>query len=113
MHNVFWGCPFLSVLFLFAIVWAGCTEHLRLKRCHVQGRPYWQIMLLGLWLVFVTAFAILWLVTSAGPRGALQLRSLQGVFLVLVLAHNRILKPIYKKQKQRALNQSSHHVWVR
>ena len=113
MNDILWGFPPLSVLFLFVIVWAGCVEHRSLKRQQVQGPLYWRILLFGLWFVAVTGFALLWWVTSTGRHGALRFNSISGVFLILVLVHNRVLKPVYKKYRQRALDHITYRVWVR
>ncbi len=65
MFHILYGCPFLSLLFSFRIIWALCMEHRQMMRQHVHGSAYWYIMLFGLWLMFVPAFVILWLESSA------------------------------------------------
>ena len=114
MLHIFCGCPFLTMLFSFSIIWALCTEHRQMTRQQVHGSSYWYIMLFELWLMFVPAFAILWLVSSArGPHDVIPFLSVQSVFLLCALAHNFVLKPVFKNYKKTAFDRSFNSIWVR
>lgn len=113
MYNIFWGCPFLSLLFLFAIGLGMAGEHRLLKRQRVPSCLYWRVMLSGAWPLSVTAFAILWLASTAGRRGVIQFKTIQAAFLVFVLAHNAVLKPVYMKYRRMAIDRSAYSVWGR
>ncbi len=114
MFHIFCGCPFLSLLFSVSIVWALCMEHRQMTRQQVQGSSYWYIMLFGLWLMFVPAFAVLWLVSSArGPHGVIPFWSVQSVFLACASAHNFLLKPVFRNYKKTVVNRSFNSIWVR
>ncbi len=113
MYNIFCGCPFLSLLFLFAAFLGLSMEHRLLKRQQVQASFYRRIMLFGPWLMLVPIFAILWLVSTEDRHGTIRFVSVQGVFLILALVHNAVLKPVYRNYRRMALDQSAYSVWGR
>lgn len=86
MFHIFCGCPFLPLLFLSGIMLAMVTERRKLKRHSVPNLLCWRVMLFGLWMMFVPAFALL---------------------------HGFILKPVYREYEQSALERSFNGVWGR
>jgi len=95
VYNIFWGCPFLSLLFLFAVGLGLVGEHHLLKRQQVRGLLYRRIMLIGLWFLLVPIFAMLWLVSARDGHGTIRFVSVQGLFLIFALVHNAVLRPIW------------------
>ena len=78
-----------------------------LKRQQVRGLLYRRLMLIGLWLLLVPVFAMLWLVSTGHGHSAVKFVSVQGLFLILALVHNAALKPIYTRYRRVALEQSA------
>ena len=111
LYHLFWGFPPLTVLFLAVWIVDTTANYCSLKRQQVPGIFIFRVLLFRSYLGWLPWLPASWLVSTADRHGHISQVSPALIFLGLALAHNTLLRPVYRKYRQAVLDRTAYQIW--